>query len=81
MRVIYRDQLLASRPHFPLGGEQILRCGFVTDEWIGGNIAGPVDGLRPTGAGSTDEAAALVRSAFTRMRHNLPELFSRKLEV
>ena len=68
MRVINRQQLFAAFAHCALGGEEIFRRGFVSDQRITRDISHPVNS--PGGAIeiSANQTTAFVGASFASVR-------------
>ena len=71
MRVVDRQQLFTALAHGPLGGEQIFRRGFISDQRIGRDVSQAIECSGFAVVRPADQAAAFSRSSFTRMRDYL----------
>ena len=68
MRVINGEKLFTTLAHHSLGGEQIFGRGFVSDDWIRGDISRAIDCVCGAIASAADKATAFVGISFTRVR-------------
>lgn len=62
--MINSEQTLTALAHCALGLEEVFRRCFIGYQWIVGNVAQAVNGLRNSVCSAADETAAFVRRGF-----------------